>query len=305
MNRELVGVERTRCAVCGCWSTAPLFESRDRRHDLPGTFAVVRCVDCGNVYLNPRPDPATLPLYYPEDYSPYRAGGGLIRFLTRALRWAEARALARRLPPNPRVLEVGCAAGDLLVPLRDRGVDVVGVELSPRAAAAARARGLVVHCCALAEAPLAPESFDAVVMRCVIEHVPDPLGDLVRAHALLKPGGLIVVTTDNYDSLDRRLFGPDWYGFDVPRHFNLFTPQSLSALLARAGFRAPEVRFSLVPTHWIVSLRYRLERRLGRSRLLRLLSPANPLLLAAFLPITYAQRLRGDGGRMSLLAVKP
>jgi SAM-dependent methyltransferase len=299
-----VGLERAPCGVCGAREHDVLFESGDRRHPLPGTFAMVRCRACRHVYLNPRPDSETLSRYYPEDYSPHRPGGGWQSRLTQALRQTEARSLARILPPGARLLEVGCAAGDLLEPLRARGVDAIGVELSPHAAAAAKAKGLTVHCGVLADIPLEQDRFDAIVMRAVIEHVPDPLGDLGRAHTLLKPGGLILLGTDNYASLDRRVFGPDWYGFDVPRHFNLFTADSLGALLRRAGFTTPVVRYSLVPTHWIVSLRYRLERRISKSSLWSILLEKNPLALAAFLPLTFAQRLLGNGGRMWLTSTR-
>jgi hypothetical protein len=90
----------------------------------------------------------------------------------------------------------------------------------------------------------------------------------------------------------------------VPRHFNLFTPQSIADVLSRTGFVLRDVRFSLVPTHWIVSIRYYIERRFGTSRLWKLISPKNPALLALFLPIAAVQRLLRNGGRMSAIAAK-
>ncbi len=299
-----VGMEHTSCAVCGAEEHDLLFESGDRRHPLPGTFAMVRCRACRHVYLNPRPDPETLPMYYPEEYSPHCLGSRWRRRLTQALRRAEARSFARRLPSGAILLEVGCASGDSLEALRHWGVHAIGVEPSPRAAAAARAKGLDVRCGVLEDVPLEQDRLDAIMMRAVLEHVPDPLGDLARAHALLKPGGLLLLGTDNCAGLDCRLFGQDWYGFDVPRHLNLFSPESLGAVLERVGFSEPEVRYTLVPTHWIVSLRYRLERRFGKSRLWDTLHAMNPIALAFFLPVAFAQRLLGNGGRVWLISRK-
>lgn len=297
--------ETAACELCGADDCEPLFQGEDRRHDLPGRYAMARCRRCGHVYLNPRPDPETLPLYYPEDYAPYDPHRGFVGRLTAALRRREAKSLRRSVPAGGRILEIGCAAGDLLVPLRELGFEVVGVEMSSYAASIARERhGLTVHTGSLADVSLDPGSFDAVIMRNVIEHVRSPKGDLQRVATLLRPGGHLFIATDNFASLDRRVFGQDWYGYDLPRHLNLFTPQTLTALLEATGFRVRRVGYSLVPNHWIVSSRYAFERRLGRNPVTRLLSIRNPILLSAFLPVTLAQRAFGNGGRMSVVATK-
>jgi SAM-dependent methyltransferase len=302
---QAVEVEHTACPGCNSDAKAILFSSGDRRHPLPGIFTMVRCLTCGHVYLDPRPTAASLAQYYPEDYSPFQGGRGWTKRLTTVLRQIEARALARLIRPGRSVLEVGCAAGDLLAPLNALGLETRGVEVSPMAAEMARAKGLDVHTGTLATAPLADRSVDCVVMRNVIEHLPEPREDLLRAQALLRPGGVIILTTSNCASLDCRIFGADWYGFDVPRHLNVFSAASLAKLLTSVGFERPAVSYSLVPTHWIVSLRYTLERRFGRRPLWRVLSAGNPMLLAAFLPIAFAQKLLGNGGRMRMLATKP
>jgi SAM-dependent methyltransferase len=304
-----LGLEQTSCDLCGAADHAVLFAGGDRRHDLPGVFTIVQCRWCDHVYLNPRPDDRTRPLYYPEDYSPYSGGGGLTARLTPILRRREAARMRRWVPPGGRILEIGCATGDLLVPLRDEGYDVTGVEMSPYASAVARDRhGLNVHTGTLADAPFAERSYDAVVMRSVIEHLPSPTTDLRRTARLLEDRGHLFITTDNVASLDRRAFGEYWYGFDVPRHLNLFSPETLSRVLAGAGFVVRLVRYSLVPNHWIVSARYLAQERAGRHPVLRsivsLLSLQNPLLLGALLPVTLLQRLRRCGGRMSVVATK-
>jgi SAM-dependent methyltransferase len=204
------------------------------------------------------------------------------------------------------VLEVGCAAGDLLVPLRDAGFRVTGVELSEHAAAMARSRhDLDVHTGTLADAPLAETSFDAVIMRNVIEHVPDPRGDLVKVASLLRPGGLLSLRTDNVASSDARLFRSLWYGFDFPRHLTLFSPQTLTACVRSAGLEIAQVRYSLVPTHWIMSFQYWLSERRGIAAASRLISPRNPLLLAMGLGIAALQKVLHDSGRFVVLARKP
>ncbi|MBK5188465.1 MAG: class I SAM-dependent methyltransferase [Gemmatimonadaceae bacterium] len=298
--------ERVRCNSCHADNFDVLIaDGRDRRHHLPGEFRLVKCRECSLVYLNPRPTAEALGAYYPPDYAPY-AQRGLLGKLTRWLRRREALGLRRSLPTGAEVLEVGCAAGDLLVPLRDAGFRVTGVELSDHAATIARTQHhLDVHTGTLGDAALEGRSFDAVIMRNVIEHVPDPTGDLEKAASLLRPGGSLSLRTDNVASLDARLFRALWYGYDFPRHLTLFSPETLAACVRSAGLEIVQVQYSLVPTHWIMSLRYWVSERRGMAPVSRLISPRNPLLLAAGFAIAAVQKVVQNSGRFMVLARKP
>ena len=298
--------ESVRCNFCHADDFEILLsDGRDRRHHLPGEFRLVKCRECSLVYLNPRPTAKALGAYYPPDYAPH-VQRGLVGKLTRWLRKREVSGLRRSLPAGAEVLEVGCAAGDLLVPLREAGFRVTGVELSDHAATTARTRHhLDVHTGTIASAPLAGRLFDAVIMRSVIEHVPDPKGDLEKAAVLLRPGGLLVLRTDNVASSDARLFRSLWYGFDFPRHLTLFTPGTLASCVRSVGLEVMRVEYSLVPTHWIVSFRYWLSERSGFATMSKLISPRNPLLLAAGFGIAAVQKILHDSGRFVVLARKP
>jgi 2-polyprenyl-3-methyl-5-hydroxy-6-metoxy-1,4-benzoquinol methylase len=298
--------ESARCNYCRADNyDVVVTDGKDRRHHLPGEFRLVKCRACALVYQNPRPTAEALASFYPPDYAPYLQRG-LVGKLTRWLRRREAAGLRRSLPEGAAVLEVGCAAGDLMVPLRDAGFRVTGVELSDHAATTARTEHhLDVHTGTLADAPLEARSFDAVIMRNVIEHVPDPMGDLARAESLLRPGGLLALRTDNVASLDARLFRGLWYGFDFPRHLTLFSPATLSACVRSAGLDVTQVHYSLVPTHWIMSLRYWVSDRPGIASVSRLISPRNPLLLAVGFAIAAIQKVAHDSGRFVVHARKP
>ena len=298
--------ETARCSLCGADDFDVLVVGKDRRHGVPGEFRLVECRRCALVYLNPRPTAEALRAYYPPDYSPYRAQRGLFGYMTRRLRRREAFQLRRSLPAAAEVLEVGCAAGDLLVPLREAGFRVTGVELSDQAATIARTEHhLDVHTATLADAPVANKSFDAVIMRNVIEHLPDPKTDLERAASMLRPGGLLFIRTDNVGSLDAHIFGAFWYGFDFPRHLTLFSSETLTALVRSARLEVVQIQYSLVPTHWIMSLRYWMSERPLMGRLSHLISPRNPLLLAAGFAVAVVQKLWHNSGRFVVIARKP
>jgi 2-polyprenyl-3-methyl-5-hydroxy-6-metoxy-1,4-benzoquinol methylase len=299
--------EDSACDLCGSASYDLLFEDEDRRHPVPGRYRLVKCRRCEHIFLSPAPDSARLALHYPDEYSPHRIDGGLLPRLTAFLRRREARRLARLLPERGDVLEIGCGVGDLLVPLRDLGLRVVGIDTTEHAVQLARRHwGLDVREVEISEARLQPGSFDAVIMRYAIEHVASPSADLRQVARLLKPGGLLFITTCNTASLDCRLFGRYWYGYDLPRHLNLFSARSLCGLVESSGLVVDNLRFSLVPTNWLVSSRYWLEERVGKSRLLDLLlSQKNLPLLALLLPLSLVQRRRGNSGRMTLTARRP
>jgi SAM-dependent methyltransferase len=64
-----IELERVACNLCGSASSHPLYVSYDRLHGYEGSYTAVRCAKCSLVYLDPRPTPRSLTLYYPEDYS--------------------------------------------------------------------------------------------------------------------------------------------------------------------------------------------------------------------------------------------
>lgn len=136
------------------------------------------------------------------------------------------------------LLDVGCGDGRFLRFMQEHGWNVAGVEVDPQAVEQARKQyGLEVFCGELGAANLSPASFDAITLRHVIEHVPNPVGLLAQCKTLLKPGGLLVVVTPNTSSLGHQKFGRHWMGLDVPRHLMLFNTASLTKCAQAAGCR--------------------------------------------------------------------
>jgi 2-polyprenyl-3-methyl-5-hydroxy-6-metoxy-1,4-benzoquinol methylase len=69
-----------------------------------------------------------------------------------------------------------------------------------------------------------------------IEHEWNPRAALAAAFRVLKPGGVTVLKTPNFDSWNRRMRGTEWCGYHVPAHCNYFTAATLSRMLRDAGF---------------------------------------------------------------------
>lgn len=145
-----------------------------------------------------------------------------------------------RSSPDVRLLDVGCSSGALLEAARSLGFTAQGVEPAPRAAAAARAAGLDVKQGVLEEVGFAADSFDAITLFEVVEHVRDPLPLLKECHRVLARGGLAVISTGNTASWTARAMGARWEYLDIARHgghVSFYNPWSMTLLAQRSGLR--------------------------------------------------------------------
>jgi len=259
------------CILCGAREHEPLFYRRDGENwvtpeppeAVPGVpvYRIVRCRGCGLAFVSPLPAREELAGLYDEPYFTTGAYPGNVhtggmeghadvlaspRLRRRAreehrgtLRQIEAvwRAQRPREAP-PRLLDVGCGAGFLLDAAREWGWAVQGVELSPFAAERAqRDLGLPVVQGELAEAQFPEGHFDIVVMRELLEHVPDPLALLKEARRVLREDGVLFVQVPNdLEGVRMRLWRRVWWMIP-PLHLFYFRRETLEALLERAGFR--------------------------------------------------------------------
>lgn len=240
---DAVAIEQ--CQLCG-----------SRRRELAfadGPFSVLRCVDCGLVYVSPRLQGAALESVYDETYwrsadpkargyADYARESALyLRTFERRMRYVR-----RWLRPRARILDVGCAAGYFLRVVQREGHDVYGVELSPaiaKEAIAALGRdrihvGTLEH--AVAAMDFRPASFDLITLWDVIEHIPDPQAVLRRIRELLAPGGHLLLETQNVASRWARLLGRRWHHYKHQEHLYHFTPVTIRRLLGDCGLRIVE-----------------------------------------------------------------
>lgn len=82
-----------------------------------------------------------------------------------------------------------------------------------------------------------PDSFDAITMWHVLEHVHDLHGYLNMFHTILRQNGRLVIAVPNYTSYDASKYQSFWAAYDVPRHLYHFSPQSMAVLAEKKGFK--------------------------------------------------------------------
>lgn len=304
-NAAGIELEPIACDLCGADDAEPALHLRDLIHrTTDARFTLARCRRCGLRYLNPRPLPAQLERFYPEDYAPHRRSG----LSAAARRWLlrrELRALWPRLAPPRRVLELGCGSGDLLQLLRELGnPSVLGIEPSAAAAAHARQRwGLDVVAGTLEEARLPPASFDVALAQHVLEHLASPSATLAELARVLRPGGILILWLPNADSWAARVWGAAWMGYDAPRHLYAFDLDTLRALLERHGFSVAAVQHEWAGIEWSWGLRLALRQRGHHGGALdRLLGRLHLPLAVAATPVSLAAALAGRSGRVRVVA---
>lgn len=153
-------------------------------------------------------------------------------------------------------VETGCAEGTLLLHLRNRGWQPVGIEPDAKTATAVKERtGLDIRPGAFPQVSAPP--CDLFIACDVLEHVPEPLSFLAAARAALRPGGVLFLqlpllerTVPDFGHMNERVF-------DSQEHVFIYSRDSMATLLETAGFEVLENQDAWRRAHEIVVARRR------------------------------------------------
>ena len=235
----------------------------DPDRQLDGTWSFRRCDACAVYWLDPAPLPQDMWRAYASYHTHtkkrgHRLAKSLLSLAHRLIRLAylpafiasglkldagALRFMALGDVTPGRLLDVGCGGGRFLRRMQKRGWQVVGTDFDEQATRKVSDRyGIETHVGDLPQCALPAASFDAITLSQAIEHLYDPQATLRECLRLLKPGGLLVLTTPNATSIGASEFGASWRGWEAPRHLQLFTVASLSALTRAAGLDIVEAR---------------------------------------------------------------
>lgn len=225
-------------------------------------YEIVESSQFGYKHIDPIPDASELSEFYQSDYPEMLQEGEVAEDVARLLEgeeeadrereWRRATwytdiqvLIETNSPGASRVLDVGAGTGEFLSYMQDEGYEVVGLEPSSKIGKRARSKGLEIHGTTIEKFDEnRNELFDVVTLFHVLEHVPNPVEVVERAHSLLEPGGVLVVKVPNeFNSLQmsarESLSLDDWW-IVPPVHINYFDYDSLRALIQSAGFSVEE-----------------------------------------------------------------
>jgi len=248
------------CGLCGSTEYRFLFNGKDRLHGKSGLFSYVICNRCGLVYMNPQISMNDLSDFYPSDYDPHQSKTGKPNQSRKKMRKKNLlpEYILRSLNENTVLLDVGCGNGRFLDEVKKlTNTQVCGLDISKVAVQTAKENfGLDIFQGSITEAPFEDGSFDLITAWQYLEHVPRPLEVLQKFQQLLKPNGICIISTPNFNSMNAKIFKDKWFGLDCPRHLYIYTPDTINELLEKAGLVVAEVRHDPSSKNLICSLQY-------------------------------------------------
>ncbi|MGW7573851.1 methyltransferase domain-containing protein [Streptomyces sp. NPDC054765] len=218
------------CEACGSTDTRPATWRRG--------FRIAECPACGFLWVDPMPTAQDMWVYYNKrTWKPYPPE------VIRSKYAPSVAAVLANVPPGRSVLDVGCDHGHFAALLRDRGYDAAGADIDGLALSYATGHyGLTVYQGDLPDIDF-DRRFDAVTILSSLEHMVNPYQVVRAAARVLRPGGVLLISTPRADGLvhavSRRIFAPALHAWEFlapPSHLTYFGRGSLRAMLRRAGF---------------------------------------------------------------------
>lgn len=210
-----------------------VFERYSSSSGVVGKDRIVKCRNCGLIYVNPRLKSEIILGGYSEgiDENYVSQSEGRIKTFNISLKFIEKYAFQKG-----RILDIGAAAGFFLKVAKDNGWETYGVEPSKWLVDYGN-RNFQVNMKqgALKDGEYPDDFFDVITMWDVLEHTADPLSELKEVYRILKPCGILVVNFPNINCMLARLAGRRWW-FILSVHLYYFTTKTLKAMLNVAGF---------------------------------------------------------------------
>jgi 2-polyprenyl-3-methyl-5-hydroxy-6-metoxy-1,4-benzoquinol methylase len=222
------------------------------------TARVHGCRSCGFRQIRPRLDRETLSLIYPGEYFDSAGNIGYSDFGRQAQRsqrvaYFLAKKMRRLVPPEAKILEVGCALGFLLHGLEQyTSWQVQGLDVSPFASYfAAKKYALDIACGTLQEARYPDHDFDFIVQKDLLEHVTHPREHMLETNRILKKGGYLWLITPNGEANIRPIqraarkileAGIDALPLLSQGHLSFFSRKHLMRLFSETGFDCLSMR---------------------------------------------------------------
>ncbi len=235
------------CNLCGATSVGVL-SLKDRK----GAYLrTVICKKCGLMWNDPRPDDEKVKAFYSKGYRTEYKG---IRIPKKKYVYRDAKEAVRRyhylrdlIKKGDRLLDIGAGSGVLVYCLRKLGYEAQGIGPDENHSRYAREVLDVPVITGFAADIEDRATYDMVTLHHVLEHMPDPLGELKRIGGMLKQEGKLVIEVPNAEDISQDP-GHRYH----KAHLYTFNPETLVALGEKAGFVT--MRKRIVPLNGNISV---------------------------------------------------
>lgn len=191
---------------------------------------LTKCTKCGFVFAKQIPSEKELVEYY--------NGYGRNDYLSPITikRYNELLDKFEKFRKTNKILDVGCGIGYFLEVAKDRGWEVYGTEYTEEALTICNSKGITMKEGKLIDNMFDSNTFDIITSFEVLEHINNPLEEIGLFNQFLRTGGLVYLTTPNFNSLLRYKLKEKYNVITYPEHLSYYTPRTLNNLFNTCGF---------------------------------------------------------------------
>ena len=241
-------IHYTQCPFCGSTIISKKFSVKDYTVSQK-KFEVWECNNCTGGFTQDIPPQNEIGAFYQsENYISHSdTKQGIINRLYHIVRSRTLRSKRKLITKftgktTGNILDIGCGTGAFLHTMQQANWQITGLE--PDSTAREKAKELYVLTPQSPEKlfELAANTYDAVTMWHVLEHVHELAAYLQQIASLLKADGKLFIAVPNYTSGDAGAYGENWAAWDVPRHLYHFSPLSMEKLVIMHGLKFVAVK---------------------------------------------------------------
>jgi 2-polyprenyl-3-methyl-5-hydroxy-6-metoxy-1,4-benzoquinol methylase len=211
------------CPLCGSTSLLPLEAYRENY--------LVRCGRCHFVFCRRKPSAEELQ----DHYLGYPRASSISPITLK--RYEELLDTLEKYRSTNKLIDVGCGDGYFLEAARKRNWDVYGTEFTEEAVGICERKGIQMSLGPLNPAHYEKESFDVITSFEVIEHINQPQREVGAFFSILRKGGIVYVTTPNFNSISRNIIGKNWSIIEYPEHLSYYTRPTLRRVFVENQFQ--------------------------------------------------------------------
>lgn len=133
--------------------------------------------------------------------------------------------------PKGKLLDFGAGNGAFAQQAKKQGWEVYAYEKAQNAISQIKQKKII-----LCNQPYRPNSFNAITLWHVFEHLPNPKQELANFYHALIPGGVLILALPNIDAWDARHYKSLWAAYDAPRHLWHYNKTAIEQLAKDSGF---------------------------------------------------------------------
>lgn len=193
---------------------------------------LVRCRQCNFVFAKKIPSQKVLF----DLYSSYTRNDNISPITIK--RYEQLLSDFEKFRKTNNIIDVGAGNGHFAATARKYNWNSYATEFDEIAVRKCQEKGVIVHQGKISANNYQKNNFDIITSFEVIEHINNPIEEVLNMREILRPGGLVYVTTPNFNSISRFLLGNNWHDvITYPEHLSYYTPLTITKLFETNGFK--------------------------------------------------------------------